>query len=48
MATVQRDFVGYGNNYPVFKWPNNAKLAVQFVLNYANLTLSEVDHIVFF
>ena len=34
MATVQRDFVGYGNNYPVFKWPNNAKLAVQFVLNY--------------
>ena len=34
MATIKRDFVGYGNNYPVFKWPNNAKLAVQFVLNY--------------
>ena len=34
MATIKRDFVGYANNYPVFKWPNNAKLAVQFVLNY--------------
>ena len=34
MATIKRDFVGYGNNYPVFKWPNNAKLAIQFVLNY--------------
>ena len=34
MATIKRDFVGYGNNYPVFKWPNNSKLAVQFVLNY--------------
>ena len=29
-----RNFIGYGNNPPLFKWENNAKLAVQFVLNY--------------
>ncbi len=29
-----RDLVGYGNNVPAIAWPNNAKIAVQFVLNY--------------
>ena len=29
-----RNFIGYGNNPPLFKWENNAILAVQFVLNY--------------
>jgi len=29
-----RNFIGYGNNPPQFTWKNNAKLAVQFVLNY--------------
>ena len=29
-----RNFIGYGNKPPLFKWENNAKLAVQFVLNY--------------
>ena len=29
-----RNFKGYGNNPPEFTWENNAKLAVQFVLNY--------------
>lgn len=31
-----RDIVGYGSSYTTFdpKWPNNAKLAVNFVLNY--------------
>ena len=29
-----RNFIGYGNNPPKFTWENNAKLAVQFVLNY--------------
>ena len=29
-----RNFIGYGNNPPLFRWDNNAKLAVQFVLNY--------------
>ncbi|BAP58338.1 predicted xylanase/chitin deacetylase [Candidatus Tachikawaea gelatinosa] len=29
-----RDFIGYGNNSPNFRWPNNTNIAIQFVLNY--------------
>ena len=29
-----RDMVGYGRNMPHAQWPGNAKIAVQFVLNY--------------
>mgnify|MGYP003147690791 FL=1 len=29
-----RDLVGYGRNPPYANWPGNAKIAVQFVLNY--------------
>jgi len=29
-----RDFVGYGSNGKKISWPNEAKLALQFVLNY--------------
>jgi len=29
-----RDMVGYGKKQPKVKWPNNAKLALQIVLNY--------------
>jgi len=29
-----RDFKGYGQNPPNPRWPNNAKIAVQFVINY--------------
>ena len=29
-----RKFVGYGENPPQAQWPNNAKVAVQFVVNY--------------
>ena len=29
-----RNFIGYGNNPPKFRWVNNSKMAVQFVLNY--------------
>ena len=29
-----RNFVGYGPNPPVIKWPNNARIAVSIVLNY--------------
>ncbi|MBE7638154.1 allantoinase PuuE [Sneathiella sp. P13V-1] len=29
-----RDMIGYGANTPDPKWPNKAKIAVQFVLNY--------------
>ena len=31
---VRRDFVGYGANPPNPKWPNGARLAVNFVMNY--------------
>ena len=33
-ATYPRDLIGYGRNPPRADWPNGAKLAVQFVLNY--------------
>jgi allantoinase len=29
-----RDLIGYGRNVPHAQWPNRAKIAVQFVLNY--------------
>lgn len=29
-----RDYLGYADNPPRVRWPNNAKIAVQFVLNY--------------
>ena len=33
-APYPRDLVGYGRNVPHAQWPNQAKIAVQFVLNY--------------
>jgi peptidoglycan/xylan/chitin deacetylase (PgdA/CDA1 family) len=33
-VTASRDFVGYGQNPPDFSWPNGARLAVNFVINY--------------
>jgi putative urate catabolism protein len=32
--TPPRDLIGYGSNPPAVKWPGNARLALQFVLNY--------------
>ena len=29
-----RNMIGYGSNTPIIKWPNDAKLALQIVLNY--------------
>ena len=29
-----RDMIGYGSKEPKVVWPNNAKLALQIVLNY--------------
>ena len=29
-----RDLIGYGPTPPHAKWPDNARIAVQFVLNY--------------
>ncbi len=32
--TYPRDLVGYGRNVPHAKWPDGARIAVQFVINY--------------
>jgi hypothetical protein len=29
-----RDMVGYGRNPPAAEWPDGARVAVQFVINY--------------
>ena len=29
-----RDLIGYGSKKLNIKWPNNARIALQFVLNY--------------
>ena len=29
-----RDMIGYGSNQPKISWPNNARIALQIVLNY--------------
>ena len=34
MSNYPRDLVGYGRNPPHAKWPGDARVAVQFVLNY--------------
>ncbi len=34
MMDYARDMIGYGQNTPDPKWPENAKIAVQFVINY--------------
>ena len=34
MDRYERELIGYGQNIPKVKWPNNAKIAVQFVINY--------------
>ena len=43
-----RNYIGYGKNSPKISWPNNAKLALQFVLNYEegaeNNILNGDDH----
>jgi allantoinase len=41
-----RDFVGYGKNPPTIQWPNNARLALNFVINYeegAEYSIGEGD-----
>jgi OHCU decarboxylase len=34
MTRYTRDMIGYAGNPPSVQWPHNAKIAVQFVLNY--------------
>src|SRR5262249_11442232 len=31
---MERDFVGYGRNQPVVRWPGDARIAVNFAVNY--------------
>ena len=31
---AERDLIGYGPNPPVVEWPNGARIAVSFVVNY--------------
>ncbi len=39
-----RNMVGYGKSLPNVKWPNQAKLALQIVLNYEEGAESNVLH----
>ena len=34
MSDYPRNMIGYGSKTPIIKWPNNARLALQIVLNY--------------
>ncbi|OUS07145.1 allantoinase [Rhodobacterales bacterium 52_120_T64] len=34
MTDYPRDMIGYGANAPEARWPNDARIAVQFVINY--------------
>lgn len=43
MKQTTRDFVGYGANPPDPKWPNGARLAINFVLNYEEGSEPSVD-----
>lgn len=31
---MERDFIGYGNQLPIVKWPQQGRVALNFVLNY--------------
>ncbi|MEZ7814328.1 MAG: allantoinase, partial [Burkholderiaceae bacterium] len=33
-ASYPRDLIGYGEDVPHAQWPQQARIAVQFVLNY--------------
>lgn len=33
MTLLPRDFIGYGKSPPHAKWPNKARLAINFVVN---------------
>lgn len=39
-----RDLIGYGNNVPHAQWPNHARIAVQFVLNYEEGAENSILH----
>ncbi len=44
MSDYPRDMIGYGRNPPRVEWPGNARIALQFVLNYEEGGESNVLH----
>ena len=44
MSDYPRDMVGYGQTVPQVNWPNNARIAVQFVINYEEGSENSVLH----
>ena len=44
MMNYPRDMIGYGAIQPEVKWPNNARLALQIVLNYEEGGESNILH----
>lgn len=43
-SPYSRDLIGYHGQPPQVKWPNNAKVAVQFVLNYEEGGEKHIEH----
>lgn len=43
-SPYSRDLIGYHGQPPEVKWPNNAKVAVQFVLNYEEGGEKHIEH----
>ena len=41
---LERDFIGYGANPPDPRWPNGARLAINFVLNYEEGSEPAIEH----
>ena len=44
MTDYPRDMIGYGSRPPDAEWPNNARLALQFVINYEEGAENSVLH----
>ena len=43
-SPYSRNLIGYHGQPPEVKWPNNAKVAVQFVLNYEEGGEKHIEH----
>ena len=44
MSDYPRNMIGYGSKTPIIKWPNNARLALQIVLNYEEGAENNILH----
>ena len=34
MLTSERDFIGYGDEFPQIRWPGGARIAISLVINF--------------